>query len=49
MSSEVDEIQNEEAEALISIYEGDTNFKQISPKIYQYKVLDLCSIVLLPC
>lgn len=31
-------MQNEEIEALSSIYEGDENFKQISPKVYQYKV-----------
>lgn len=38
MSSEIEDTQNEEVEALISIYEGDDNFKQISPKVYQYKV-----------
>lgn len=38
MSSEIEEIQNEEVEALVSIYEGDENFKQISSKVYQYKV-----------
>lgn len=37
-SPEIEEMQNEEVEALISIYEGDDNFKQISPKVYQYKV-----------
>ena len=37
-SEEIEEMQKEEVEALISIYEGDENFKQISPKVYQYKV-----------
>lgn len=36
-SAEIEEMQNEEVEALISIYEGDDNFKQVSPKVYQYK------------
>lgn len=38
MSSEMTEMQGEEAEALISIYEGDDHFKQISATVYQYKV-----------
>lgn len=32
------EQQEEEKEVLLSIYDGDTNFKQISPTVYQYKV-----------
>lgn len=28
-SAEIEEMQNEEVEALISIYEGDDNFKQV--------------------
>lgn len=39
MSSETEEMQKEEIESLTCIYEGDENFKQISPKVYQYKVL----------
>lgn len=36
--SEVQELQDEEREALISIYEGDAAFKQINPTTYSYKV-----------
>lgn len=36
--SEVQEMQDDEREALISIYEGDTAFKQVNPTTYQYKV-----------
>lgn len=36
--SEIKEMQDEEKEALISIYEGDQMFKQISDSVYQYKV-----------
>lgn len=32
------EQQEEEIEVLLSIYDGDPNFKQISPSTYQYKV-----------
>jgi hypothetical protein len=32
------EQQDDEREALISIYEGDSNFKEINPTTYQYKV-----------
>lgn len=32
------EMQSEEQEALVSIYEGDDNFKQTAPKVFQYKV-----------
>lgn len=32
------EQQDEEKEVLLSIYEGDPAFKQISPTVYQYKV-----------
>jgi hypothetical protein len=32
------ELQAEELEALASIYDGDTNFKQVNPTTYQYKV-----------
>lgn len=38
MSSEVKEQQDEELEALVSIYEGDDAFKQINPTTFQYKV-----------
>lgn len=38
MSSEMAEMQSEEQEALVSIYEGDDNFKQTAPKVFQYKV-----------
>lgn len=37
--SEVQELQDEEREALISIYEGDAAFKQINPTTYSYKVI----------
>lgn len=32
------ELQEEEREVLLSIYDGDECFKQISPDTYQYKV-----------
>jgi hypothetical protein len=32
------EQQDDEREALISIYEGDSSFKEINPTTYQYKV-----------
>lgn len=32
------ELQDEEREVLLSIYEGDSCFKQISPNVFQYKV-----------
>lgn len=32
------EQQADEVEVLISIYEGDDNFKQVDSKTYQYKV-----------
>lgn len=38
--SEIQEMQEEEREALISIYEGDACFKQVNPTTYQYKVYD---------
>lgn len=40
MSDEVpiEELQNDEREALVSIYDGDAAFKQINPTTYQYKV-----------
>jgi len=31
------EFQDEEREALLSIYEGDASFKQLSPTVFQYK------------
>lgn len=37
--SEVQELQDEEREALNSIYEGDTAFKQINATTYSYKVI----------
>lgn len=38
MSEEAKEAQNDEREALVSIYEGDNAFKQVSPTTFQYKV-----------
>ncbi|KAL5279479.1 RWDD4 family protein [Megaselia abdita] len=35
--SENEEMQNDEREALQSIYEGDELFKELNPKVYQYK------------
>ncbi|XP_022912644.2 RWD domain-containing protein 4 [Onthophagus taurus] len=32
-----EEVQEEEREVLLSIYDGDTNFKQVSPTVFQYK------------
>ena len=32
------EQQSEELEALASIYDGDTNFKQVNNTTFQYKV-----------
>jgi hypothetical protein len=32
------ELQDEEKEVLLSIYDGDPAFKQLSPNAYQYKV-----------
>lgn len=34
------DLQAEEAEVLLSIYDGDENFKQLSDKVYQYKIGD---------
>lgn len=36
--SEIKELQDDEREALQSIYEGDVAFKQITEKSYSYKV-----------
>lgn len=38
MSAEIKEQQEEEREALVSIYDGDKAFKEINPTTYQYKV-----------
>lgn len=38
MSEEIKQMQDDEREALISIYEGDEAFKQANPTTYQYKV-----------
>lgn len=35
---EVKQMQDDEREALISIYEGDGAFKQVNPQTFQYKV-----------
>ncbi|XP_050078559.1 RWD domain-containing protein 4 [Anopheles maculipalpis] len=35
--SETKELQNDEREALVSIYEGDSAFKQVNSETYQYK------------
>lgn len=32
------ELQEEEREVLLSIYEGDENFKQVDKNVFQYKV-----------
>ncbi|VVC43117.1 Hypothetical protein CINCED_3A003509 [Cinara cedri] len=37
MDNECLVLQEEEREALLSIYDGDEAFKQLSPTIYQYK------------
>lgn len=42
MSEEVKQMQDDEREALTSIYEGDTAFKQINPTTFQYKV-NICT------
>ena len=36
--SESKELQDEEKEALTSIYEGDDYFKEVTPTNYNYKV-----------
>lgn len=38
MAEECSVLQEEEREALLSIYDGDESFKQVSPTVYQYKV-----------
>jgi len=38
MDEECSVLQEEEREALLSIYDGDEAFKQLSPTVYQYKV-----------
>lgn len=38
MNEECSVLQDEEREALLSIYDGDEAFKQVSPTVYQYKV-----------
>ncbi|XP_050420475.1 RWD domain-containing protein 4 [Adelges cooleyi] len=37
MADECSVLQEEEREALLSIYDGDEAFKEVSPTIYQYK------------
>lgn len=47
--AEIEEQQADEREALLSIYDGDTNFKQIDANTFQYKVyfdLKLINIIL---
>lgn len=39
--STIKEQQDEEREALISIYEGDQAFKEVNPQTFQYKVSHL--------
>lgn len=46
------ELQDEEREVLLSIYEGDENFKQLGPNVFQYKVklqlqFQICNDVLI--
>lgn len=38
MSEDCLTLQEEEREALLSIYDGDEAFKEVSPTVYQYKV-----------
>jgi len=38
MDEENSVLQEDEREALLSIYDGDEAFKQLSPTVYQYKV-----------
>lgn len=38
MTEEVKQMQDDEREALISIYEGDDAFKEVNPNTFQYKV-----------
>lgn len=38
MAEEIQQMQDDEREALASIYEGDVAFKQTDPKTFQYKV-----------
>lgn len=38
MDEECSVLQEEEREALLSIYDGDEAFRQVSPTVYQYKV-----------
>lgn len=42
MAEECLVLQEEEREALLSIYDGDEAFKEVSPIIYQYKVKITC-------
>ncbi|XP_050546736.1 RWD domain-containing protein 4 [Daktulosphaira vitifoliae] len=37
MSEDCSTLQEEEREALLSIYDGDESFKEVSPTVYQYK------------
>lgn len=37
-NEEVKQMQDDEREALVSIYEGDESFKQVNPQTFQYKV-----------
>lgn len=46
MSEEIKEAQNDEREALISIYEGDTSFKQTDSTTFQYKVCNSTNLLL---
>lgn len=43
MDEECSVLQEEEREALLSIYDGDEAFKQVSSTVYQYKVIFLSS------
>lgn len=40
-------LQEEEREALLSIYDGDEAFKQVSSTIYQYKVIPSLNVSIL--
>lgn len=42
--SETEALQEEEREVLLSIYEGDECFKEISPNTFQYKVHIFCYV-----
>lgn len=44
MAEEIKQMQDDEREALASIYEGDDAFKESNPTTYQYKVKEFIVI-----